>query len=623
MDVTRRGLIKLAGLLGVAQGVRIIGSSVAYADERQFKHGNSLFGDLKYPPNFTRFDYVNPDAPRGGRLRLGVVGSFDSFNGYIIKGDRAAGLQYLSESLTTPSSDEVSSSYGLIAESLYHPDDFSLVTFRLRDIARWHDGTPLTIEDVIFSFDFLKETHPQFHFYYNNVQKAEQTGPREVTFVFDSKGNRELPGIMGQLPVLPKHFWEGSNKAGAKRNISNTTLEPVLGSGPYRIKDFKAGQSITYERVADYWGKDLPVNIGSNNFDEIEFIYFRDRTIIFEAFKADQLDVRLGPGTKEWDTQYDFPAVKNGNVVKATFFTKGVEPMQGFVLNTRRSKFADPRVRQAFNLAYDFEGRMRILSFGNYNKRTQSFFANSELAATGLPQGRELEILEQFRGTVPDEVFSQEYKNPVNGTPQNIRKNLRTAVSLLDAAGWEIRNGKLVNKKTGEPMVVEFLLDDPTFEDVALSYKPNLEKLGIEVVIRTVDSAAYENRTRDFDYDIITDVFGQSLSPGNEQREFWGSAAADRKGSRNSIGIKDPVIDKIIDMIIFAKNREELVAATKALDRVLLWGSYIIPDFHRVETWIPHWNRFGYPDKTPEYSVGFPDIWWWDEEKAKKVAATK
>jgi microcin C transport system substrate-binding protein len=609
--------------LGQIPAVNFIGINPAVADDRVFKQGNSLFGDLKYPPDFKHFDYVNINAPKGGRMRYGVVGSFDSFNAYVIKGDPAAGLAFLNESLTTPSYDEVSSSYGLIAEGMYHPDDFSLVAFRLRDIARWHDGQPITVEDVIYSFDFLKETHPTYHFYYQNVQKAEQTGPNEVTFVFDSKGNRELPGIMGQLPILPKHYWEGTTAAGKKRNINDTTLEPPLGSGPYRIKTFKAGQTITYERVADYWGKDLPVNVGSYNIGEFEFIYFRDRLIIFEAFKADQLDVRPGPGTKEWDTQYDFPAVEKGNVIKATFFTKGAERMQGFAFNTRRAKFADPRVRQAFNLAYDFEGRMRVLSFGNYNKRTQSYFPNSELAATGIPEGLELQILEPFRGQIPDEVFTTEYKNPVNGNPQDIRKNLRTAVSLLDAAGWEIRDGKLVNKKTGEAMVVEFLLDDPTSEDVALAYKPSLEKLGIQSVIRTVDSAQYQNRIRTFDFDIVVDVFAQSLSPGNEQREYWGSKSADREGSRNTIGIKNPVIDKIIDLIIFAKNREELVAASKALDRVLLWGYYMVPDFHRVQIWIPYWNRYSYVAKTPDYNVGFPDIWWWDEEKAKQTAANK
>jgi microcin C transport system substrate-binding protein len=625
MILTRRGLIKTVSLLGLGPltGFKVLSIEPAKADDRTFKHGTNIYGKLKYPPDFKQFDYVNPHAPKGGRLRLGTVGSFDSLNPFIIKGDQAAGLGYILETLTTQSFDEVASAYGLIAESIYHPEDVSSVSFRLRKEARWHDGTPLTADDVIYGFNFLKETHPQYQFYYKNVQKLEQTGDGEITFVFDSKNNRELPGIMGEVMVVPKHYWEGKDASGKQRNINETTLEPPLGSGQYRIKSFKAGQSIVYERVKDYWGNDLPVNIGTNNFDEIELIYFRDRSIIFEAFKADQLDVRPGPGTKEWETQYDFPAVKKGNVIKASFQTKNAEQMQGFVFNTRRPKFADSRVRYAFNLAYDFEGRMRVLSFGDYNKRTQSYFENSELAAKGLPQGRELEILNQFKDQVPPEVFTTEYKNPVNGTPQNIRDNLRKAVGLLKQAGWSIKGNGLTNDQTGEVMSVEFLLDDPTFEDVALAYKPSLERIGIKVTIRTVDSSQFENRVRDFDFEVVTGVFAQSLSPGNEQREYWGSAAADRKGSRNLIGIKSPVVDKIIDLIIFANNRDELIAATRALDRVLLWNYYMVPDFYRAVDWYPHWNRFGYPEKNPPYSVGFPTLWWWDEVKAKKTAANK
>jgi microcin C transport system substrate-binding protein len=625
MILTRRGLIQTASLLGLGPltGFKVLSITPAKADDRQFQHGINIYGKLKYPPDFKHFDYVNPDAPKGGKLRLGTVGSFDSLNPFIIKGDQAAGLGYLFETLTSQSMDEVGSEYGLVAQSSYHPEDYSSVAFRLRKEARWQDGAPLTAEDVIYGFNFLKENNPTYQFYYKNVQKVEQTGEGEITFIFDSKGNRELPGIMGQVMVVPKHYWEGTDASGKKRNINETTLEPPLGSGQYRIKSFRPGQSILLERVKDYWGNDLPVNIGQNNFDEIEIIYFRDRNIIFEAFKADQLDVRLGAGTKEWDTQYDFPAVKKGNVIKASFQTKNAEQMQGFVFNTRLAKYSDPRVRFAFNLAYDFEGRMRVLSFGDYNKRTQSYFENSELAAKGLPQGRELEILNQFKDQVPPEVFTTEYKNPVNGTPQNIRENLRKAVALLKEAGWSIQNGALTNEKTGEAMTMEFLLDDPAFEDVALAYKPSLERIGIKITVRTVDSAQFSNRVRDFDFDVVTGVFAQSLSPGNEQREYWGSVAADRKGSRNIIGIKNPVIDKVIELIIFANSRDELIAATRALDRVLLWNYYMVPDFYRAVDWYPHWNRFSYPEKNPDYSAGFPTLWWWDEEKAKKTAANK
>jgi microcin C transport system substrate-binding protein len=625
MILTRRSLIKTASLLGLGSisGFKVLSIERAEADDRVFTHGNNIYGELKYPADFKHFDYVNPNAPKGGRLRLGVTGSFDSFNPFIIKGDPAAFGGTVFETLTAQSFDEVASAYGLIAESTYHPDDDSYVAFRLRPEARWHDGQPVTVEDVIYGFTFLKENNPQYQFYYRNVVKVEKTGDNEVTFSFDSKGNRELPGIMGQAMVIPKHYWEGTDASGKKRNIAETTLEPPLGSGPYRIKSFKAGQSVIVERVKDYWGAKLPVNIGQDNFDEIELTYFRDRNVIFQAFKADQLDVRLGTGTKEWETQYDFPAVKKGNVIKKTFETKDAEQMQGFVFNTRRAKFADPRVRHAFNLAYDFEGRMRVLSFGDWNKRTQSYFQNSELAATGLPQGRELEILTQFKDQIPPEVFTTEYVNPVNGTPQNVRANLRKAVDLLKEAGWSIQNGALTNDKTGERMTMEFLLDDPGFEDMNLAYKPGLERLGIAVTIRTIDSAQYQNRIRDFDFDVVTAVFAQSLSPGNEQREYWGTAAADQKGSRNLIGIKNPVVDEIIDLIIFATNRDELIAATKALDRVLLWNYFMVPDFHRVQQFFPYWNRFGYPEPNPPYAIGFPTLWWWDEEKAKKTAANK
>jgi microcin C transport system substrate-binding protein len=344
--------------------------------------------------------------------------------------------------------------------------------------------------------------------------------------------------------------------------------------------------------------------------------------VIFEAFKADQVDVRTGPGTKEWEIQFDFPAVQKGLVVKETFFTKDIQRMQGYVLNTRKPKFADARVRHAFLLAFDFEGQMKTKSFGNYNKRLQSYFQNSELQATGLPQGQELAILEEVRSQIPPEVFTSEFVNPVNGTPQNIRQNLRTALDLLIAAGWTLKGNKLVNAK-GERMTVEFLLNDPGFEDDVLYYKSSLDRLGIEVIIRSVDPSQYENRVLDFDFDIVTDVVAQSLSPGNEQREYWGSEAADKRGSQNLIGIKNPAVDKLIDRVIFAKDRAELVAATKALDRVLLWNYYMISQFYRAEIWIPHWDRFGHPEKNPDYDSGFPTTWWWDEEKAKKVAAAK
>ena len=612
MGISRRTILKLAGLTPFA--------GVAYAQAKEFKHASSMFGPIKYPAGFSHFDYANPDAPKGGILRLPANGSFDSFNGFIIKGDPAAGIGLTVETLTTQSSDEVGVEYGLIAESMYRADDYSSAAFRLRPEAVWQDGVPVTPEDVIFGFEFLKASNPRYQFYYKNVAKVEKTGDREVTFVFDSTGNRELPQIIGQMTPLPKHYWEGKDANGNARNINNTTLEPPLGNGPYKVKRFITGQFVAYERIKDHWTENLGVRKGQNNFDEIQYVFFLDRSVAFEAFKGDQVDVRIGAGTVEWVTQYDIPAVRSGRIIKETFYTKDVQRMQAFVFNLRRAKFADIRVRQAFNLAYDFETQMKVQSHGNFNKRLQSFFANSEMAATGLPTGKELAILEKFRDKLPAEVFTKEYVNPVGGTPQNVRKNLREALDLFNQAGWALQGQKLVNEKNGEAMTVEFLLDDPNFESVALGYKSNLEKLGIAVTIRTVDSSQYQNRVVDFEFDIITDVWAQSQSPGNEQREYWGTAAADRRGSQNTAGIKNPVIDEIIEQIIFAATREDQIAATRALDRVLLWNYYVVSQFYRPDIWLPHWDRFSHPEKTPDYDVGFPTLWWWDKEKAEKVA---
>ena len=612
MPFTRRSFLKLAGLSPCAR--------VAYAQAKEFKHATSLFGPIRYPAGFSHFDYVNPNAPKGGILRLPANGSFDSFNAFIIKGDPAAGIGLTFESLTTPSSDEVGVEYGLIAETMYRADDHSVAAFRLRPEAVWHDGAPVTPDDVIFGFEFLKANNPRYQFYYKNVSKVEKTGEREVTFTFDSAGNRELPQIIGQVTPLPKHYWEGKDANGKPRNIANTTLEPPLGNGQYRVKKSITGQFVAYERIKNHWSENLGVRKGQNNFDEIHYVFFLDRSVAFEAFKGDQVDVRLGAGSVEWVTQYDIPAVKSGRIVKETFYTKDAQPMQAFAFNTRRPKFADIRVRQAFNLAYDFETQMKVQSHGNFNKRLQSFFANSEMAATGLPTGKELAILEKLKDTLPAELFTQEYINPVGGTPQNIRKNLRSAFDLLNAAGWVLQGQKLVNEKTGETMAVEFLLNDPNFESVALAYKANLEKLGIAVTIRTVDSSQYQNRVVDFEFDIITDVWAQSQSPGNEQREYWGTTAADKRGSQNTIGIKNPVIDQIIEQIIFAETREDQIAATRALDRVLLWNHYVVSQFYRPDKWLPHWDRFGHPEKNPDYDIGFPTLWWWDAEKAARVA---
>lgn len=595
--------------------------AVATAQDRPWKHGLSLFGDVKYPAGFKHFEYVNPAAPQGGTVRMAGFGTFDNFNEVVamVKGNIAMGTSLVGETLMTAAFDEVSTEYGLLAEAARYAEDFSWVTYRLNAKARWHDGKPVTVDDVIFSFNVLKENRPDLAAYYRHVTKAETTSEREITFTFDSPGNRELPHIVGQLTILPKHWWEGTDKSGNKRDITATTLEPPLGSGPYRVKEFAPGRTIVYEKVADYWGKDLNVNIGTNNFAQIRYEYFRDMTVALEAFKGDQIDFRSESSAKDWATAYDFPAVQQKKVVREEFPQTSSGVMQCFAFNIRRDKFKDARLRRAFNYAFDFDKMNKQLFYGAY-KRIDSYFFGTELASSGVPQGLELEILESVRSQVPAELFSQPYTNPDYSKPQSERMNLGAALKLFSAAGYEIKNTKLVNVKTGERLSVEFLLVQPTFERVVLPYKAELEKIGVEVSVRTVDVSQYQNRLRQWDFDIIVASWGQSLSPGNEQREFWGSQAADRPGSRNQIGIKNPAIDKLIDRVIFAKSREELVAATHALDRVLLWNDYVVPQWSYPFQRTARWDRFSHPQTLPKYGASaFPTVWWWDEAKAAKA----
>ncbi len=627
MSLTRRSVLR-TGLLAAASPLLNTVGAAAFAQsaqggEKQWRHGLSLFGTLRYPPGFKHFEYVNPAAPKAGLARMIAIGTFDNLNLVVagVRGSLAAGVSLIYDTLMTSSMDEVSTGYGLLAEAVSNPADFSSVTYRLRSEAKWHDGKPVTPDDVIFSFGVFKKHYPQLAAYYRHVLKAEQTGEREVTFTFDRGGNRELPQIVGELNVLPKHWWEGKDANGKPRNVAGTTLEIPLGNGAYRIKDFTPGRSITYERVAGYWGKDLNVNIGSNNFNELRYEYFRDPTVALEAFKADDVDWRTESSAKNWATAYDFPAVKEKRVILEEFPINSFGIMQAFVFNTRREKFKDPRVREAINYAFNFEEMNRAIFFGQY-KRIASYFDGLELASSGLPQGRELEILETVRAKVPPEVFTKVYTNPINDDRQAVRANLRHAIGLLKQAGYVIRNQKLVNAKTGEPMTIEFLIDQPTFERVVLFFKPSLERLGIGVTVRRVDDVQYQNRLRNWDYDIIVASWGQSLSPGNEQRAYWGSQAADTSGSRNMAGIKNPAIDALVDQVIYSKNRDDLVAATKALDRVLLWNHYVVPQWTYGKVRTARWDRFSHPDVLPKYGLGaFPNIWWWDEAKAAKLKA--
>ena len=600
-------------------------ASPALAEEPAWRHGLAMPGEPKYPAGFAHFDYVNPSAPQGGLVRFGAQGTFDNFNLFVagIKGELENGTALVYDTLMEPAGDEVATEYGLLAEAVRHPDDFSSVTYRLRREARWHDGRPVTPADVIFSFNTLRTNSPAYAFYYRNVTKAEATGEREITFSFSEAGNRELPQIVGQIPVLPKHWWEAAGPDGRPRDPTQTTLETPLGSGPYRLKSFETGRTAVYERVPDYWGRDLNVNRGRNNFGELRYEYYRDAAVLLEAFKGDRLDWRTENVARNWVTGYEIPALKEGRIVKQEFERRSTGVMQAFAFNLRRPKFQDERVRRAFNLALDFEDINRTLFYGRYH-RVNSYFFGTELASSGLPQGQELAILEPLRDKVPAAVFTTAYANPVNGNPEAVRNNLREAVRLMAEAGYELRGRQLVSKATGEPLSVEFLGANASTERYVLPYKQALERIGVTSTLRIVDAAQYTNRLRSFDFDITTTVWPESLSPGNEQRDFWGSAAADRPGSRNVLGIKDPAIDALIDRVIFAKDRPELVAATRALDRVLLAHNYVVPQWSSRVLRTVRWNRFGKPDRMPEYgSPAFPAIWWHDEALAAKTGTPR
>jgi microcin C transport system substrate-binding protein len=605
------------------------------AQEPRWRHAVSLFGEIKYPPDFKRFDYVNANAPKAGLVRMAAIGTFDNFNLAVagLKGTAARALSLIYNKLMVEAYDEVSTAYGLLAEAVSYPDDFSWATYRLRQEAHWHDGRPITPEDVVFSFDILKKQSPVYAVYYSHVVKAEKLGERDVKFTFDAPGNRELPIIVGQLTVLPKHWWEGIDRSGKKRDITATTLETPLGSGPYRVKSFEVGRRVSYERVKDYWGRDLNLNIGRDNIDEIRFEYFRELMAAREAFKADQLDFRIENNPKEWATAYDFPAVRAKRVLREEFLIQDRGIMQAFAFNTRRPKFQDPQVRRAFNFAFDFEEMNKQFFYEAYT-RIDSYFHGSELAwnasrgaelpaSPARPQGLELEILETVRNEVPPEVFTSPYTNPVNGSPERVRTNLREATRLLREAGYSVRDHRLVNVRSGEVFTAELLLEDPSYERLALFFKPSLERLGIEITLRIVDEVQYQNRLRTWDFDMIVASWPQSLSPGNEQRDAWGSQSADRIASHNYIGIKNPAVDRLIDRIIFAMSRAELVAACRALDRVLLWNHYVVPQFNYNKDRTARWDRYGRPEPMPKYMsmAAFPTIWWWDAERAAKTGS--
>lgn len=577
--------------------------------------GMSLYGELKYGAGFTHFDYTNPQAPKGGTMRLSAIGTFDTLNPFVINGVPAAGIEMIFDTLAVSSEDEPASEYGLVAQSIDLAPDKLSVLYTLRKAARFHDGSPMTPADVIWTFDTLRTKGlPIYRNYYGDVTKVVQEGDRGVRFYFKSAKNRELPQILGEMPVLSKKYWSG-------RNFEKPTLTPPLGSGPYTIAAVDPGHSITYRRVTNYWGVDLPVNQGRYNVDTIRYDYYRDATIALEAFKAGQYDVREENSSKDWATGYDCPALRAGLIKKVEIPNGLPSGMQGFGYNLRRPIFQDPRVREALAYAFDFEWSNKNLFYGAY-QRTRSYFDNSELAATGVPKGQELKILDQFRGTIPDAVFTTEYDPPKYDGSGDIRSGLEKAVKLLMAAGWTFKGGLLVDAKTGQPFTFEILLDNPQFERIVLPFVQNLKRIGITARVRTVDTAQYERRMDTFDYDMTVVLFGESLSPGNEQRDYWGSKAADEPGSRNVLGIESKVVDALTEELIDAPDRASLVAHTRALDRVLQYGYYVIPNFHLAAFRVAYWDKFRRPAISPKYALGL-DTWWVDPAAEKSVDAKK
>ncbi len=597
----------------LALGALILGltAAVGAAEPVTTTHALAMYGDLKYGPDFKHFDYADPKAVKGGEVKLAGIGTFDSLNPFILKGVFPSGIGGLFATLTVQSDDEPFSEYGYVAQSMEVPADRSWVKFNLRKEARFRDASPITPADVVYSFNILKSKGgPFYRAYFASVSTAEQVGPHAVKFSFVQGRNRELPLIIGQLPVLSRAYWQG-------REFDKTTLEPPLGSGPYEIEAVDPGRSITYRRVPDYWADKLPVMVGRNNFERIRYDYYRDATVALEAFKAGEYDFRQELVAKDWATAYDVPAVREGLIKREEIRHQQPTGMQAFVYNTRREVFKDRRVREALAYAFDFEWTNRTLFNGAYT-RTTSYFSNSELASRGLPGPGELKVLEPFKDRIPPAVLTREYQPPHSDGSGQIRNNLRKAMRLLLSAGWEVRDKRLVNKTTGKPMELEILLNNPSFERIVLPFVHNLKRLGITARVRTVDTTQYQNRLDGFDFDMVVGSFPESLSPGNEQRDFWGSRQADTPGSRNIAGVKDPVVDALVAEVISAPDRQSLIDRTRALDRVLLWGYYVIPQWHLQSFRVAYWDKFSRPKVTPKYALGL-DTWWVDPQKAARL----
>jgi microcin C transport system substrate-binding protein len=603
-------------LAAVAALLSCVATAYAVAEPR---HGLSVFGELKYPADFQHFDYVNPDAPKGGRmitLGTGGANTFDNLNGFILKGDAAQGLDLLFDSLMVRAQDEPDAVYGLIAKSADVAADGMSVTFKLRPEAKFADGTPVTADDVVFSFKTLKEKgHPAIAQPLHDVVSAEALDPQTVRYTFKGTLTRDLPIAVAQLPVLSKAYY-------SKQPFEETSLKPPLGSGPYRIKDFKPGTYITYTRRNDYWAKDLPVNRGRYNFDEIRYDYFRDRNIELEALKSGQVDFREEFSSVNWATGYDIPAVKDGRLIKALLPDNRPSGAQGFFINTRLDKFKDPRVRLALDLVFDFEWSNKKLFYGLY-KRTTSYFENSDMKATGLPTPEELALLNPYKDKLPSEVFGEPYTPPVTDGSGNNRDNLKKARDLLIAAGWKPGADHVLHNAKGEPLTIEFLDFESAFERITVPYTDNLRRIGVNASWRLVDPSQYEQRVKSFDFDVTTQRYALRLTPGVEMRSYWGSDAAKTNGSFNLAGIADPVVDALIDKVIAAKSRTELTTATHAIDRVLRAGHYWVPHWYKASYSVAYWNKYSHPKVQPKYDEGVLDTWWFDPKKAAALSSGK
>ena len=616
MRLSRRRFVQASALAAASSMATLVplGGRTAAQDTPVPAHGLSLFGDLKYGPEFAHFDYVEPAAPKGGELHMATVSTFSTLNPYTLKGVAAAGTGFPFESLLEGAADEPDSAYGLIAQAVVLEPNRRWVHFLLRPEARWHDGTPITAADVKFSYEILTtEGDPAYATQLAGVDRVDTGGDRNVVFHLADRDNRKLPLLVGAMPIVSEAYYKD-------RAFGETTMEPPLGSGPYRVARVDAGRSIAYERVADHWGAALPANVGRHNFGMIVIDYYRDRTVLVEALKAGEYDFHEEFTSKVWVTGYNISAVEEGWLVKDVLPDNTPSGVQAFFINTRLTKFQDRRVREALAYAFDFEWLNKNQFYGTYD-RMASYFENSELAARGLPSADELALLEPHRGAVPEEVFTTEFVPPASDGSGNNRRNLRAARALLEEAGWVTRDGALVNAATGEAMAVEFLYFEPTFERIYGAFGRSLERLGVTVSLRLVDGAQYEERLKTHDFDITTNRFVFSLSPGAELNTFFGSGTADQVGSPNAAGIKDPVADALIGEVVAANDRESLIAAARALDRVLLWGHYMIPQWYKGAHHLVYWNKFGRPTVKPRYARGVIDTWWVDREKDAALTA--